>query len=68
MKFGAAVLGLVAMAIASPALAQGQVEGGSKAIWMALGVAFIGVFIAIFSSVMAASGAAKKKSDQASKD
>lgn len=68
MKFGAAVLGLGALLVASPALAQGQVEGGSNAIWLALGVVFLGAFIALFGSLLAASGAAKNKSDQATKD
>ena len=68
MKFGAAILGLATMVAASPALAQGQEAGNSKAIWLALGVVFLGAFMAMFGSVLAAIGGAKKKADQAQKD
>lgn len=68
MKFGAFVLGALAMAVASPAMAQGQVAGGSKAIWLALGVVFLGAFLALFGSLLAITGNARAKSDRSLKD
>lgn len=63
-----AVIGASGLSLlASPALASASGEGGSKAVWIALGVSFLGAFIAIFSSLAAALAARKRAKDPSKK-
>ena len=47
--------------VAAPAFAAVPDGDSSRAIWIALGVTFMGAFIAIFSSVIAATAGRKKQ-------
>lgn len=55
--------GVFALALASPALAASE-SSNDKAVWIALGVVFLGSFTAIGGALLAAAAKKRKSSDE----